>query len=284
MLHEDPINKQFDIRAITAEQEVLSKLMLVKFKVEIGLLEEIISKHIKILGYLYNQYRLKELLGSDFDKNIVLNNVLYNHVYLSLSILELLKKGYYGSARVLLRQSFEMLIAAKYYENNIDRQEWSDSYTKMGKIINHLKSKKKRIDSLELTYGELCKFTHATPYAQQLFRLPQLDSINQGSKEYEGAIDVYNDFYINMNYTYDLFFVNLCMLFHLNNRCHRRTRDFYMGYYKDALCSNGSIKELKQDFKNLKSQYYGTMKKRSVKYTAVKKWRSVIRQYTLSWS
>jgi len=259
----------FCIKKIQKEQNYLINFIRKKFTKELKIIEKVISLHAELNSYFYVHSEVIKKLGLKYDENIVLNNVLINHIYLSLSIFELLKKGYYGSARVLLRQSFEMLVLGKYcelYAN--ERKSWKmGEASTAGRILNELKSKNKKVDELiNLWKKELCKFTHATPFAQQ----PPRFVIN-------------TEFISDIKYTIDLFFIHLILLFHLNNIMHNKTRRFWFGYYKDEFGHYKNIKKLKNTFSKKKKEYFELMRTNGVKNSAIKRWKRIIYQYRLDW-
>ena len=171
----DAWKKAFNLKTIKIEQKYTSKFIKTMFKEEIYILEKMIGLHIKLSGYFFKHAKIKKLLRLEYDENIVMDKVLFDQIYLGLSILEILKKGYYGSARVLLRQMFEMLMIAKCSEFDKEvREKFVKEEAQMKDVWEFLKKNQKKdaLKELKEKYKELCKYTHATPASQQPLRLP----------------------------------------------------------------------------------------------------------------
>lgn len=276
------IETQFSMETIKREQRYLRKFVISKlFKKQIKILEKLTELHINLLGYFFIHAKIKRDLGLKYEENVLLNNTLVNHVYLNASILELLKKGYYGSARILLRQCFEMLIIAKYSEYNKKIiKKWKNANRDriiMRDILNELNKA-----DLSAMWGDLCKFVHATPYAQQFplfIGLANEDKIPK--KEFKEWIKE-GDFILNMFHTLDLFFIILNMLFHLDLKMDKKTGRFYLGYPKDPCGDYFKIRNIKARFRGLAKEYFKEMEKYAKK-NGIKKIKNTIYEYRLDW-
>jgi len=287
-----PIEKQFTVHTIKAEQRYVSKLIKQVFKEEISIIERIIKLHITLAGYFYLHSKIKCFMGLKYDENIVMRTILLDQIYLSLSILDLLKDGYYGSARVLLKQSFEMLMIAKCSEYNKNlREKWVKGEAQMKHVWNFLNNKEKKniLSNLRDLYKKLCKYTHSTPLSQQPLRLPRnlLSSPDINKNDVREELTKWiekTEFIQHMQYTLDLFFVILNMLFHFNNIFHGKVRRFDFGYYKDRLGHYIKIRKIKDQFKELKAQYFQVLRSKGIERDVIKRWKKIIRYYTLNWN
>ena len=208
-----PIERQFNLNNIEIERKITCVFINNHYNKQLELLKKLISLHIQLAGYFHLQAEVKKGLGLVYDENIVLNNTVFNHFYLSLSILELLKNGYYGSARVLLRQSFEMLMIAKYTEYDLKaRIAWQNKdEIRMGNILSFIRDNGKETNKLQEIWKELCKYTHGTSSAQEFIRLVYVEDKEKLIEEIE-KIHQITEFSPNLSYTFDLFFVSLNML------------------------------------------------------------------------
>lgn len=138
-------------------------------------------------------------------------------------------------------------------------------------VLSILK-KKKNIDHLQKIWSTLSDMSHPTSYAQQV---PPVST----SDDPVGWMD---QSYKNMHYTLDLFFTFLCMNHHLlTAHWGRKTRGWYMGYYKDPSGLWKIEKNLKEKTKNIEKTYFQLNKKHQGPNAELKK---IIFQYRQKWS
>lgn len=223
-------------------------------------------------------------MGLKYESNGVLNNTLGNLPYLSLSIIHLTKSTLYGSARVVLRQFLEMLLIGKYSEYDKSLIELWESQTEDSSssprisVGRHVfrKMEKKGIDisELEKTWKQLCQFTHATRYAQQMLRVPK-------NKEETTKWIKETHLIPNLHYTLDLFFMLLCMNYHLlTSHLGKKAYRWYFGYARDPFNSFEREKKLKNEIKILFKKYFEINKE----YKGINKFlKKNIFQYRQKW-
>ena len=160
-----------------------------------------------------------------------------------------MKNGYYGSTRIILRQSFEMLMIGKCSEYDRSLLKiWKDNKAHITHVWNYLDKKKLKKEEFKKFYHEeLCKFTHHTSLSQQYFLLPTEDT-----KEFIDKLKK-SGFYMDYHHTLDLIFVLENMLFHLSNILHNKTKRWYLGYEKDPFGDYLEIRECKKEYIKLKN-------------------------------
>ncbi len=270
--------EKFDLKKIENDSKKMGKIMLNLWKEEFNILERILHIHSKLTGYFFRHSQIKLSLRLTYENNVVLNNSIFNHIYLFLSVFELMKKGYYGSTRIILRQSFEMLMIGKCCEYDKQLQKiWESNDAQMKNVWAYLKNKNKKYKQLKNLYQELCKFTHHTTFSQQAFRIPK-----DNKKELIGELTK-SDYLENYLYTLDLLFVLENMLFHLSNMFHNKVRKWYFGYEKDPWGDFIKIRKLKKEYLELKKEYFNLMKKRKISSEGIKRWKKIIYEYRLNW-
>jgi hypothetical protein len=105
------------------------------------------------------------------ENKIILNASYYKNTMSFVSSTEMTLRGFYGSARIILRQIFEFLIIGKYSSISEDSgftKHWiQGGQINIGRqILNKLK--KPNTAEFNALYEALCNYNHATPYAQQI--------------------------------------------------------------------------------------------------------------------
>ncbi len=222
---------------------------------------------------------MKQQLSLRYDDNVVMDNALLNQITLNYSIIFLLENTFYGSARVLLRQFFEFLIIGKFSEYDDGRivKKWgSKSTNSRENIINFSNDVLHKLDSKDVSaikemWQELSNVSHPTRYAQQIPYFLSSD-LHQESLDKN---------YRNMHYTLDLFFMLLCMNYHLLINWGRKTRGWYLGYHKDPMNNWKLENEIKEKIKPAIREYFNINNKHKGVNSKLKK---VIFQYRQNWS
>ena len=257
---------------------ILSKHINKIFHKDISCLRDLLSIYISISDLLMRGAGIKIYLGLTYDSNIPLHNAIVNCLTIFSSTLKLLKDGYYGSARVLIRQALEMLLIAKLLEYKHEkRSKWSKADIRPNDVWEYLKStsRKEKLLILRSFYRELCKFAHHTPYSQQpiYFILSKTDEAL--SKTVIKAI-------INTAHTLDLLYITMCMYAHTLNILHRKVRGWYLGYHPDPLGVESILKQLKNKAKKIRNKYLELVSKRAEK-EVIKDIKMKVRAYKLNW-
>lgn len=268
-MNETTIEKQFNLENISKEIEITRKYIENLLSEKNNMITEIVDLQTRLTGIYLHECQIKQWMGLKYENNVVLNNALGNQPYISLSVLYLIKSGLYGSARVLLRQFLEMLLISKYSEYDKSLIElWElqteNSSSQRIKIQNHVfnKLEKKEIDISELknTWRQLCQFTHATRYAQQIIRAPVVKdspNVKEIVKWREGTYLI-----PNIHHTLDHFFMLLCMNYHLLiGHLGKKAYRWYFGYARDPTGSFEKEKMLKTRTKILIKKYFEINKK-----------------------
>ncbi|MFA5125956.1 MAG: hypothetical protein WC462_03055 [archaeon] len=257
---------QFNLANLKKSEKYFIKLMKKgKFSELISLLEEISDIQIRLSGIFMNLLDTKYVMGGAFVKNVVLNNALLNQPYINNSVFLLLRHGYYGSARVILRQNFEMLVVAKASEENkkykkkwLNKRKTSDlTYNiTLGDVFSQMGDNRKQTQNLEAHWKDLCDMSHATAFAQQMLIIPDLEGLRGGSRKKEFYHWVNSSKFIpEMAMTLDFAFLNFLFFRHLVNLQHKKARGWYMGYVNDPFYSEDRIKELKNRYDFLCKEY-----------------------------
>lgn len=101
----------------------------------------------------------------------IILSAIYKNFYIFYSSLELLKKGFFGSSRVLLRQSFEFLILGKFCaitNNHKVFENWQDGKTVYFSNEVLKKISKPNTNEIKQFWIVLCKYAHSTSASQQI--------------------------------------------------------------------------------------------------------------------
>jgi len=218
-------------------------------------------------------------MGLAYKKNTVVNNALVMQPEISHSLIVLLENSFYGSSRVLLRQFFEYLIIGKFseFDNGSIIQKWENK-TETGRefdisltndILNKIKNNRD-VSQIESTWRILSTLSHPTKYAQQI-------------PTYLSSEDWMNNVnFSNTHYTLDLFFMLLCMNYHLLiSNWGKKSRGWYFGYHRDPM--NSWVREnfLKDKIKITIKEYFEYNKR----YKKINKdLKKTIFQYRQNWS
>jgi hypothetical protein len=270
-------NKSF-ARAIKNIQSKNVEKTIVKKAIsnQLIVLSNIIDLHLILIHKFQPLIKVKDNMGSVYPKNELIYYGLIMNYDINKSMILLIKNGLYGSARSLLRQSFELLLIIKY--NFIDSsifKKWStkkdgkDSNNEISvtyNILTKLNKKNIMVTNLRDMYSQLCDYNHPTRYAQQLPIIIQ-------NKENQNKI------YANAQYTSDLIFMIQKMSLHLINLFHSQTRGFYLGYNNDPFGCEREIKFIKNELKKM-YQLYPYNKKAFKKI----KLNKVITEFKSSWN
>lgn len=274
-------SKYLNSRKIQDKITINKKLIKKVFIVKIQLIKKLIDYQIQLTDLYFRQMIAKQQLHEKYNENMVANSTLLNQINLSYSIIMLIESGFYGSARVLLRQFFEFLIIGKFseFDNGKIIRKWElktsnnrEFDISLSRDILHIIGLQKNIDYLQKTWKTLSDLSHPTKYAQQV---PPFSS----SDDHLAWIKIS---YTNIHYTLDLFFMLLCMNHHLlTSNWGRKTRGWYMGYYKDPIGIWKREQNIKEKTKTTMKEYFHINEKYNVINTELKK---TIFQYKQNWS
>jgi len=188
----------------------------------------------------------------------------------------------YGSARVLLRRLFEMLMISKYIDYNLDQLErWEKGEIQMKIVWNYLETvfSKQDLKYFKSLYKGLSKCVHATPYAQQPIFLVKINE--EIKEELEITIKRYKG---NIMYTLDLTIILIGMYMHVLNRFHNTCRRWYLGYYYDPFGWEKDIKVKKKEIRQLMSKYLDIMKEGVSGRKLAENFRKLIFIFRKDWS
>jgi len=169
-----------EINKITSQNELH---ISIAFHKDINLIEEIIDKQFFIASTYFISLTFRE---SDRKERNLLISAFVKNLYNIHCTLLLLKKGWYGSARILMRQCFEFLMIAKYSSISKDMKlvnEWENGNKVWltPDVFNKLSYPD--IYQFKDLWGALCKFSHATIYSQQQ-NLDWKDSVSDISSSF----------------------------------------------------------------------------------------------------
>jgi len=285
---EIPPEIAFSLRNVLHEIRVSRTFLMKSFSVKIKLVTRIVDYQNRLTGIFTRECMVKQSMGLKYDHNVLLANALANQIYLSLSVLLLLKQTLYGSARVLLRQFFEALIIAKYSEQDTSLTErWKANVEEnigvrrisvSRGVFRPLEKKGIDVSQLKETWNLLNLFTHSTRHAQQVLRVPIVEG--SAGKEVEEWRER-SHLIPNAEFTIDLLFVLLCMNYHLLiGHLGRKARGFFLGYSKDPLYFYKREKSLKNKHKILVDKFFEINKKNKGMNRILKK---NIYQYRQNW-
>jgi len=268
-------------RQIYSTIRINKKMTKKIFETKINLIKKFIDYQIQLTDLYFRQRIAKEQLREVYHTNTVTDSTLLNQINLSYSIIILIEHGFYGSARVLLRQFFEFLIIGKFSEfdkgNIIQKWELKTENNRefdlsLSRDVLNILSKKKDISQIRKTWKILSDFSHPTRYAQQV---PPFSS-------QEDHLEWMKMSYPNIHYTLDLFFVVLCMNYHLlTSNWGRKSRGWYFGYPKDSLGLWKREKKSKENSKVLVKKYFEINQKHG---NVNKELKKTIFQYRQNWS
>lgn len=131
-------------------------------------MKKIIDLENRLFWMYFQKTCVKEDMCYEYTPNYVLNKAGMITFFCNYHALTLTNSGFFGSARVLLRQSVESLILAKFSELDSDlRKKWErgEPVSLTREILTKLEQPKPEIEKL---WKLLNQFTHATTYSQQL--------------------------------------------------------------------------------------------------------------------
>ena len=140
-----------------------------KLEIQVNLFIQGFNCQEQMTFYYLNALGMWEYNERNFDK--VLMQACVKISYLLYNAHQLLLRGEYGVANILLRQVFEYLVIGKYFykqQNEIWAEKWLEDrkYEVYDKILRLLKipDKKHLCDFWKV----LCSLAHATPSSQQI--------------------------------------------------------------------------------------------------------------------
>ena len=258
------------------------KIIQKVFEIKLEFINKLIDRQIQLTDLYLRGIKIKKHLGLSYNENIVVNNALLSRINLNYSIVLLLENSFFGSARVLLRQYFEYLVIAKFseFDNGEILKKWqAKSETRDGKsninltwdILNKLKGKD--IVAIKDIWKTLSDLSHPTSFAQQI---PHISSDDKES--YNWVAENYG----NIHYTLDLFFMLLCMNYHLLiSNWGKKAKSDYFGYSTDPSSLSYLEKEIKGILKSTTKEYF-EMNKKYKKINII--FKKVIQQYKQNWT
>lgn len=274
-------SKFLNSKKIQGEITIHKKLIKQVFADKITLIKKLIDYQIQLTDLYFRQRLAKNQLSEIYHDNKVADMALLNQINLSYSIIQLIENGFFGSARVLLRQFFEFLIIGKFSEfdsgNLIHKWESKTSNNKefdinLSRDVLHIIRSKKDVGHLQKMWKILSDFSHPTKYAQQLPPFSTSDDHLTWMKLS----------YKNIHYTLDLFFMLLCMNHHLLiSNWGKKTSGWYMGYYKDPMGFWKREKNIKGKTKTTIKKYFQLNDELDGPNTELKK---TIFQYKQKWN
>ncbi len=275
-------NMSFSPKKLRYVRQKIWRYNFHQFGEKINLIESILECQLSLVGYYLNHTHLKYQMGLSYRENIVMNNALLNLTLFNMpSALELIRHGYYGSARLLLRQGLEMLIISKYAEfDSKTMEKWKKrefgkdkvNETRLGEILNELHSKGSKVVELRKFWAHLSTYAHASRYSQQ--------SIGTFIYDDKPSIEEFTTYFNEMHHTLDLAYALVVMENHLANKMSEKARRFYFGYEQDPFGDYQEVKKLKNKIKILISEYYNKSKKRKCD---IHLFRPLIREYKSNW-
>jgi len=266
-------------RAINKKVRNNKKLIKRVFAKKIQSIKKLTDYQTQLISLYFHHLYIKDRIGEVYKKNVVVDNTILNQTNLTYSIMILLENSFYGSARVLLRQYFEYLIVGKFseFDNGDILKKWqskSNDSTKFNinlsyDILNKLTGK--NISEIRKIWKLLSDISHPTKYAQQVpFVLLSGSSVSWLEESFR-----------DIHYTFDLFFMLLCMNYHLlNSNWGRKSRRWYLGYDKDPVGHWKKEMKIKENIKSIIKEYYEINKEYPVANKNIKK---IIFQYKQNW-
>jgi hypothetical protein len=243
------LERQYDIRNIASEIRRVKVITEKKFARKINIISKLIEYETKLSGIYFEQCMTKERIGVSYKENPILNNTLANQPYRSLSALLLIRNTLYGAARPIFRQCFESALMAKFAEINPDLAKRWDKQTEFSRgaeqvmisrdVLSILEARGKKVESLRVTWQDLCAMTHATRQSMQMLRAPDPDDPVQ-FEEYLKA----SNYFSHVEYSLDMLFLMLVMNYHLIvNHLAKKADRWWFGNIQDPY---GSFKREKK--------------------------------------
>ncbi len=281
------LERQYDLRNITAEIEKAKAKVEKEFKEKIKIISGLIEHETKLSGIYLHQCLTKQRIGTKYKENVVLNNTIGNQPYRSISTLLLIRSSFYGSARPILRQFFESLIITKYAEHNSDLgKRWhaqnesnssSEQVSLSRDVLIPLLKRGKEVGALRETWRSLCAMSHATRQSQQVLRVPNPDEKGQ-FEEYLGVAN----FDANTEFSLDLLFLMLAMNSRLiKDHLAKKANRWWFGELEDAYGSYRRERTLRRRITHLINEYFVRSKNQPY---ASKMLRNNILEYSKSWA
>ena len=265
----------------SAKSQILKNKKIIKklYEKKIKLIEKLTDYQTQLTVIYFTNLRIKDMLGEVYDQNMVVDNALLSMSNLTYSIPIILQHSFYGSTRVLLRQYFEYLIIGIFseFDNGNIIKKWeqkTNDTTKFNINLSHdilCKLKGKDISAIQKTWKDLSDMSHPTKFSQQVpFVLTSIDTKSWMITNHT-----------NMEYTFDLFFMLLCMNYHLLiSNWGKKSRRWYMGYDKDPMGDWKKEKIFKEKIKSVIKEYYKANNGFPKANKGIKK---VIFQYKQNW-
>ena len=114
MISKTPNSHRISWEYLENNRGILKNYIRKRFHRRIEILQKLAHLQFELTLTLLHHITIKDMLGFSYRANALIPHVLIVQPTLTNSILLLLKNGYYGSARPLIRQNYELLIIAKY--------------------------------------------------------------------------------------------------------------------------------------------------------------------------
>ena len=223
---------------------------------------------VKLTTRLFDlQHEILTMYSWTFHNNIqatnettkILFTACYKNIHAFYASIDMNLQGLFGSSRIIMRYIFEYLMIAKYCSISKDInliKNWENGLQISMSSNIFKKINKPETIELEVFWGTLCKYTHATIYSQQI-----------GVELERNQDEILPNFVILA--------MLLEMNYHLvNSHLINNSMKYYFNDYSDDKTKE-KLKELKQEMRDLLKTSKATMMKDQGK--------KIIRKYVLKW-
>jgi hypothetical protein len=137
-----------------------------EFAKDLSLVKEILNLEYKIASHYMWVFRVRLPVIAP-----VLLSCFHKNLFAVYSSIDLTQRGFYGAARPNIRQAYEALVIAKYCSIRGDRsifERWEKGQPIYLASQIFRKVKEPNVAELRDFWTQLCGFTHASIYAQQI--------------------------------------------------------------------------------------------------------------------
>lgn len=291
---------QFELRFVEAELALARPWLDRHCAWKLDACERVLSLQLRLLGAYLRAGMVQEQLGVGPPGNVVLRNALGNSISIGLASLRLLREGHYGSARVLARQLFEMMLTAKLAQLEPEvRERWAARREGAGpkaqvgisrEILNRYWPRRPGDEPSPLhgLWARLNEFTHHTPFAQQPFLLPPPERIDARTGDFDAASPptqeeqrAFHELGARTEFTTDLLFALLAMGTHLLAPHYRAATRSALRAYGEATGLGPEEARLRKELRAATREYLARLD--ADPRALGSPWRMVVRQFASDW-
>ncbi|MGY5353471.1 hypothetical protein [Wenyingzhuangia sp. IMCC45467] len=225
------------------------------YETQINLIIDLYDSH----AFLINKFRwtFDKFYGEKKQAQKVITAALSRNFQSLFVMIKLTLEGDFGSARTIMRQTYELLLISKFFgvtENEKNAEKWlrGNDFNLYKTVLKYLKTPNN--ESLNELWKILCYFNHSTIYSNQA--LP-----------YWKACE--NDLEMCLS----LIYILICSNYHLCNTVYLEINPYALSLMKSY--SKSDLQKSRSDFNLLKNEFKNHVGKQAIKvsYDYSRKWK-----------